>query len=62
MIDNGTAGIIVDERVQGVIIERNTIVDSGRGIQRAGIHICQGADVTLKDNHIEAKDAIVHTL
>lgn len=49
--DNGKYGFLIDSPAQGVVIENNTIRDTGRGSQKTGVHVSKsGLPVTIKDN------------
>jgi len=51
--NNGKYGILIESPATDVVIENNTIRDTGKGTQEIGIHISQnGLPVTLKDNQL----------
>ncbi len=54
--DNQHWGLFIDGATEGTIIRRNTIVDSGAGVQKTAIRIGeQAGDVLLEDNEIQAE-------
>ena len=49
--NNGEYGILIESPAEDVIIENNTIRDTGKGIQKIGIYVTQdGYSPLLKDN------------